>query len=61
MEPTRVWVRGPLENDYHARDEQKQAELMKRMERHFAKSIKIAEKTMERLESLRVTDPPPPR
>ena len=53
VESNLVWVRGLLENDYYAHDEQKQAAVMKRMERHFAKDIKVAQKTIERLAGLR--------
>lgn len=53
VESNLAWVRGLLENDYYRQDQQKQAALMKRMERHFAKNIKVAERTIERLGSLR--------
>jgi len=53
VESNLVWVRRLLENDYYVRDEQKQAALMKRMERHFAKDIEVATKTIERLCTLR--------
>ena len=53
VESNLVWVRQFLEKDYYAHDEQKQAALMKRMERHFAKNIEVATKTIERLRTLR--------
>lgn len=43
------WVRRLLENDYYANDEEKQAALMKRLERHFAREIEVARRTIEQL------------
>jgi len=47
------WVRGLLENDYYAHDEQKRAALMRRMERHFTKDIDVAKRTIEQLGALK--------
>lgn len=49
VESNLEWVRGLLGHDYYAHDEEKQAALMKRMKRHFAKRIEVAKRTMERL------------
>jgi ferredoxin len=52
VESNLVWVRGLLGNDYYAQDEQKRVALMKRIERHFAKDIEVAKRTIERLRTL---------
>ena len=56
VEANLLWVEQLLENDYYANDEKKQRELIKRMERYFAKDKKVAEKTIERLRSLQNTE-----
>ena len=50
-----IWVQRLLENDFYAHDEEKQAALMKRMDRHFAKDIEVAKRTIERLRTLKNT------
>jgi ferredoxin len=45
------WVKEILENDYYSNDKEKQKGLIKRMERYFAKNKKVAEITIERLQT----------
>ncbi len=52
VESNLAWVRRVLENEYYAHDKQRQEALVQRMERYFAKNIKVAEKTIERLRGL---------
>ncbi len=56
VESNLVWVKQLLENEYYSGDKDKQKELIKRMERYFAKNKKVAEKTIERLHNLRNTE-----
>jgi len=49
VESNLAWVQGLLENDYYAHDEEKQAELIKRVERYFVKDMEVAKRTIERL------------
>lgn len=52
VESNLTWVKQLLANDYYLNDEKKQKGLIKRMERYFAKNKKVAEKTIERLQTL---------
>ena len=52
VESNLVWVRQLLGNDYYSNDEEKQKAFIRRMERYFAKNIKVAEQTIERLHTL---------
>lgn len=51
------WVKQLQEHEYYADDLQKQQQLMQRLERHFAKSRKVAEQTLESLSGLRSQEP----
>jgi len=52
VESNLVWVKQILGNNYYSNDRKKQKELIKRMERYFAKNKKVAEKTIERIRAL---------
>lgn len=54
VEANMAWVRGLLEHDYYAGDSKRQQELIERLRRYFAKEVKVAEKTMERLAGMQV-------
>jgi ferredoxin len=48
-----AWATKLLTHDYYAKDEVKRGQLLERLERHFTKSRKVAEKTIEQLEVLK--------
>jgi len=52
VEANLVWVQQLLAHEYYANDGKKQSELLERMKRYFAKNMKVAEKTIERLPTL---------
>jgi len=52
VESNLAWVSSLLEHDYYAGDREKQAKLMKRIERHFSKDMAVAERTLEQLDTL---------
>jgi len=52
VESNLAWVKQILGNDYYLNDREKQKELIKRMERYFAKNKKVAEQTIERIRAL---------
>lgn len=52
VEANLVWVKQLLENDYYSNDKERQKQLIKRMERYFAKNKQVAETTIERLRTL---------
>jgi formate hydrogenlyase subunit 6/NADH:ubiquinone oxidoreductase subunit I len=47
------WAKNLLTHEYYKGDKEKQDQLHERLQRYFAKSKKIAEKTMEQLETLK--------
>lgn len=49
VESNLAWVRRLLANDYYAHDPDKQAGLIKRVERFFTKEMEVAKRTVERL------------
>jgi len=52
VESNLAWVRSLLEHDYYAGDREKQAGLMRRVERHFGKDMDVAKRTLEQLDTL---------
>ncbi len=52
VESNLSWVQGLLDHEYYAQNEERQAGLMKRMERHFTKDMQVAKRTLERLHTL---------
>jgi formate hydrogenlyase subunit 6/NADH:ubiquinone oxidoreductase subunit I len=47
------WATSLLAHEYYVNDEAKQAQLLERLERNFAKRKKVAEKSLEQLEILK--------
>ena len=52
VESNLAWIRQFLENDYYSGDKKRQKQLIERMKRYFIKERKVAEKTIERIETL---------
>ena len=52
VESNLVWVRRFLEHDYYSGNKERQKALIERMKRYFTKERKVAEKTIERLDTL---------
>jgi len=48
-----TWVKGLLDHNYYLNSNKKQ-ELVERMKRHFLKEKKVAEKTIEKLDELKI-------
>jgi ferredoxin len=49
------WAKELLEHEYYSNDKIEQRHLIERLQRHFAKDKKVAERTMEQLGILRNT------
>jgi ferredoxin len=47
-----AWARGLLAHEYYSSDMTKRKQLVERLQRLFSKNKKVAEKTLEQLESL---------
>jgi MinD superfamily P-loop ATPase len=56
VESNLAWVRQFLEHDYYADNKEKQKELVGRMKRYFTKERKVAEKTIELLDTLQKSE-----
>ncbi|MBN2565677.1 MAG: 4Fe-4S binding protein [Candidatus Eisenbacteria bacterium] len=52
VETNLSWARQLVSHEYYAVDAEKQGALMKRLERHFMKSMEVARRTLERLPEL---------
>jgi len=50
------WARELLKHEYYSNDKIKQRHLIERLQRHFDKNKKVAERTMEQLDILRDTE-----
>ena len=51
-----AWAKKLLTHEYYANDKPKQRQLIDRLQRFFAKNKKVAEKTIEQLETLQNTE-----
>ena len=52
VESNLSWIRGFLEHDYYSGNGKRQGELLERMKRYFTKERKVAEKTIEMIDTL---------
>ncbi len=52
VESNLAWARQLVSHEYYAADAEKRGALMKRLERHFKKSMEVARRTLERLPEL---------
>jgi Uri superfamily endonuclease len=52
VESNLTWIKGFLEHDYYSGSGKRQQQLIERMKRYFTKERKVAEKTIERIETL---------
>ena len=52
VESNLIWAKELLSHDYYSDDENKQKELIERLQRYFMKNKKVMEKTIEGLKKL---------
>ena len=56
VESNLAWIKGFLEYQYYSGNTKKQKELIGRMKRYFHKERKVAEKTIEQLDTWMTTE-----